>query len=99
MLFMATLTHTPEYCLARDEYKAKGKKWFEEMRASAEVLNIKIHGAYVNPNEHTFYFVLEADNFDAISDFLRPPMLTHHTGKISPIMTVEKAFKLPFMIS
>jgi len=59
----------------------------------------KLHGAYVSPNEHTFYFVLEADNFNAISDFLRPPMLTHHNGKVSPIMTVEEAFKLPFIKS
>lgn len=99
MLFMVTLTHKPEHCLAREEYKDKGKKWIEEMRKSAEVLNIKVHGAYISPNEHTFYFVLEADNFNSISDFLRPPMLTHHSGKVSPIMTIEEAFKLPFMKS
>jgi len=62
-------------------------------------LDIKIHGAYVSPNEHTFYFVLEADNFDASSDFLSPPMLTHHSGKVSSIMTVEEAFKLPVIKS
>ena len=99
MLFMAILTHTPEHCFARAEYQADGKKWVEEIRKLGEVLDIKVHGAYVSPNEHTFYFVLEADNFDASSDLLRPPMLTHHSGKVSPIMTVEEAFKLPVIKS
>ena len=99
MLFMISLEHTPEQCFGRDEFKAEGRQWAEEMRNSAEKLGVKIHGAYVCPNEHIFYFVLESDSLEAISQFLKPPMLTHHTGKISPIITIEEAFNLPFVKS
>lgn len=97
MLFVATLTHTPELCFGNPSYKDPGKKWVENMRDSAKKLGVKIHGAYVSPNEHTFYFILETENLEAISDFLGPPVLTHHTGCISPVMNLEEAFGLPFM--
>ncbi|SES68116.1 hypothetical protein SAMN04488587_0548 [Methanococcoides vulcani] len=91
MLFMISLEHTPEQCFGREEYKEEMKQWAGEMRSSAEKLGIKINGAYVCPNEHIFYFILESDSLKAISEFFKPPMLTHHTGKISPIMTIEEA--------
>ena len=64
------------------------------MRKSADKLNVKILGAYICPNEHTFYFILESDDYEAISKFLKPPMLTHHSAKISPVITVEQSFGL-----
>jgi len=99
MLFLVTLTHASEQCFARKEYSAEGKRWVEEMRKSADRLGIKIHGAYICPNEHTFYFILESDSFKAVSEFLGPPMLTHHTGRVSPVITVEEAFELPYIKS
>lgn len=93
MLFMISLEHTPEQCFARDEYKAEMKQWAGEMKSSAEKLGIKINGAYVCPNEHIFYFILESDSLMAISEFLKPPMLTHHTAKITPILTIEETIK------
>lgn len=97
MLFMISLEHTPEQCFAREEYQVEGKQWAEGMRKSAEKLGIIIHGAYVCTTEHVFYFVLESDDLKAISALLSPPMLTHHKGKISPIMTIEDAYQLPFI--
>jgi hypothetical protein len=94
---MVNLTHTPENCLARKEYKDEGKKWVENMRKLADGLGVKIEGAYVTPNEHTFYFILECDNFKQVSEFLGPPMLQLHSGKISPVITLEEAFGLAFM--
>ena len=76
---------------------AEGKKWVENMMGSAKKLDVKILGSYLCPNEHTFYFVLESDNYKAISDFLEPPMLTHHNARVSPVITLEEGFGLSFM--
>ncbi len=55
---------------------------------------VKRHGFYLNANEHTFYFILEADNYLQISEFLGvDPVLTHHTAKITPVVTVEEMLK------
>lgn len=97
MRFVATLTHPPELCFGNISYQEQGKKWVENMRESAKKIGVKIHGAYISPNEHTFYFVLEADDFKSISDFLEPPMLTHHSARVSTVITVEEAFGLSFM--
>lgn len=64
-----------------------------EMKNSAKKLGIEINGAYVCPKEHIFYFILESDSLMAISEFLKPPMLTHHSAKITPIMTIEETIK------
>ena len=97
MKFVITLVHPPEQCLARKEYVEEGRKWISEMKESADKLGIKIEGAYVTPNEHTFYFILESNDFKAVSTFLGPPILTHHTGKISPVVTFEEAYGLSLM--
>jgi hypothetical protein len=90
---MVTLTHTPELCFGRKEYNEAGKKWFEDMRSSAQKYGVKVQGAYVCPIEHIFYVILESDDFKAVSGFLSPPILTHHSAKITPIITVEDAFE------
>ena len=93
LLFMVTLVHPPELCFGKKEYNEEGKRWFTNMKASAEKYGIKVHGAYVCPIEHVFYILLESNDFKAVSGFLSPPVLTHHRGKISPIITVEEAFE------
>jgi len=97
LLFVVTLVHTPEQCFARKEYLAEGKRLTEEMENSAKKLGVKIHGAYISPNEHTFYLILESDDFKALSEFLGPPMLTHHSARISPVVTFKEAFGLSFI--
>lgn len=97
MLFVATLVHSPEQCFGRKEYAAEGKRWTEEMKNSAKKLGVKIHGAYVAPNEHTFFLILESDDFKAVSEFLGPPILTHHSARIFPVITFEEAFGLAFI--
>jgi hypothetical protein len=93
LLFLVTLVHPPELCFGRKEYNEEGKRWFDNMKASAEKYGIKVHGTWVCPIEHVFYIMLESNDFKAISGFLSPPILTHHNGKISPIITVEEAFE------
>jgi hypothetical protein len=93
MLFIVTLVHTPDLCFGRKEFNEEGKRWFDGMEASAEKYGIKVHGAYVCPIEHVFYLLLESDDFKDVSGFLSGPVLTHHSAKISPIITIEEAFK------
>ena len=93
MLFVITLEHSPELCLARKEYVAMIKPWQDSMEARAKSLGIQILGAYVSMIEHIFYFVLEADNVKAIS----PPMLTHHKARISPVIETNVAATVPFI--
>ena len=93
MLFLVTLVHPPELCFGKKEYNEEGKRWFTGMKASAEKYGVKVHGAWVCPIEHVFYMMLESNDFKAVSGFLSPPILTHHKGKISPLITVEEAFE------
>ncbi len=93
MLFMVTLVHPPELCFARKEYNEEAKQWFNNMKASAEKSGIKVHGTWITPIEHTIYIMLESSDFKAVTGLLGPPMLTHHKGKISPLITLEQAFE------
>jgi len=97
MLFVITLEHTPELCLARKEYAAEGKQWMDSMGERAKGLGVKIHGAYVSTIEHTFYFILDANDTKAISEFFSPPFLTHHKARISSVISLQEAFDLPFV--
>ncbi len=88
------MVHPPQLCFARKEYNESAKQWLNNMKASAEKHGIKVNGSWICPVEHTLYFMLESNDFKAISGFLSPPMLTHHKGKISPLITLEQAFEV-----
>src|SRR3990172_8008761 len=96
-MFVASLAHTPEQCFGRKEYAAEGKRWAGELKSSAKKLGVKVHGAHVCTNEHTFYFVLESNDYKAVSELLGPPMLTHSSGRVSPVVAIEEAFGLSFV--
>jgi Domain of unknown function (DUF3303) len=97
MLFVITFEHQPELCFARKEYTAEGKRWLDSIEERAKPLGIKVQGSYVSTIEHTYYFILEADNARSISEFFSPPFLTHHKARISPVIETQKAFNLPFV--
>lgn len=97
VIVIAQLTHAPELCFGRPEHKAQGKELMEFMenieRYAADAA-VTCHGFYLNSNEHTFYFILEADNFLNISKFLGvDPLLTHHTAKITPVVTLAQTLE------
>lgn len=50
-----------------------------------------MRGAFVAPNEHTFYLVLESDDFSAVTEFLGPPLLHDHDGHVAPVITLQRA--------
>ena len=97
MFFIAQLTHTPELCFARPEHKEDYTKLLEfmvNMEKYEKEAGVKRHGFYLNSNEHTFYFILEADNFLKVSKFLGAgPILTHHTAKITPVVSYEETLE------
>ncbi|MHA2394511.1 MAG: DUF3303 domain-containing protein [Promethearchaeota archaeon] len=96
-IFIAQLTHSPELCFGRPEHKEKAKdlmEFMENMEKYEKEAGVKKHGFYLNSNEHTFYFILEADNFLKVSKFLGfGPVLTHHTAKITPVVTLEETLE------
>ena len=97
MFFIAQLTHSPELCFGRPEHKEKGKElmeFMENMEKYEKEAGVKKHGFYLNANEHTFYFILESDNYLNVSKFLSvEPVLTHHTAKITPVVTLEETLE------
>ena len=90
MQFIARLSHSPDNCWARKENEQKARDWIAEMESRAEKSEIELHGAYVTPSEHTFHFVVEADDFGAVSKFLGPPLLQDHEGHIAPVIPFER---------
>ena len=97
MLFIAQLTHSPELCFGRPEHKETGKELMEFLKnieKHEKDEGVKIHGLYLNANEHTFYFILESDSYLKISKFLGVgPVLTHHTAKITPVVTLQETLE------
>jgi hypothetical protein len=91
MMFVATLVHPPELCLARKEFFAEFKHWLDGMNTLAKELGITIHGAYSCPNEHTFYFILESKDFQTITAFFSGVMLTNNTGRVSSVIPLKEA--------
>lgn len=94
MLVIAQLTHPPELCFGRPEHKENAKKFMEFMtniKKYEKEAGVTLKGYYLNSNEHTFFIILEGDNYSNISKFLGfEPLLTHHTAKITPVVTLEE---------
>jgi hypothetical protein len=94
MLFIAQLTHSPELCFGRLEHKERGKElmeWLKNIEKYEKEVGVKVHGLYLNSPEHTFYFILDADNYSKISKFLGvDPVLLHHTAKVTPVVGKEE---------
>lgn len=88
MKFVATLEHSADNCWAREENKEVANGWMSTIDERAADHGVGVHGLYVTPNEHTLYFILEADDFASITMFLDSPFLEDHDGRIAPVMTV-----------
>jgi hypothetical protein len=91
MMFVATLIHSPELCLAREEFADEFKHWTSGMDDLAKKLGITVRGAYVCPNEHTFYFILDAKDLQAVTAFFSGIMLTNNTGRVSSVISLKEA--------
>ncbi|MEN6342243.1 MAG: hypothetical protein ABFC89_06745 [Methanospirillum sp.] len=94
MMFVVTLVHTPEMCLARKEFAPEFRRWFEGMDDLAKSLGIRVHDVYSCPTEHTFYFILEAGEYRDITTFFAGIMLSNHTGRVSPVISLREAAEI-----
>lgn len=94
MLFVAILKHSPENCCMRPENakaSEEARKWFENIEELEKKTGVKLLGGYLNPNEHTAYFILETDDYAGVSRFLGPQLLTYRSAKITPVVKIEGA--------
>ena len=69
MYFFAEHRHKGATCFSKDESK---KQLFEEIITSANEHGVKIHQYLKNAPEHRFFFVLEADDYQAIHNLFQP---------------------------
>lgn len=93
MLFHVRLTHTPENCWARDEHEGKASDLVSRMENAQETLGVSVHSAFVAPNEHTFYLVVESDSFEGLTALLGPPLLQDHDADVVPVTTFGEALE------
>jgi hypothetical protein len=91
MMYVVTLNHTPEQCLARKEFAPEYKAWLAGMDDLAKRLGIQVHEACVCPNEHTFWFILDAGDINDVTAFLSGFWLTQHAGRVSPVVSLREA--------
>ncbi len=70
MLFHITHVHTPETCPYHNPEKAR--ETFGKMMSNAELLGVKLVGAWVDAPAHTVYFVVETDSAEKIQELLAP---------------------------
>jgi hypothetical protein len=66
MLFLITQTHTPETC----PIGSGGREVLHEKPEN--VPGLKIVAAYGAYTEHILYYVVEADDYDTVQEFLVP---------------------------
>lgn len=88
---MARLVHSPDNCWAREENEEEASDWIESMETRADDAGVELQRAFVTPNEHTFYIILESDDFGAVSEFLGPPLLEDHDGHVAPVIPLQQA--------
>lgn len=91
MQFIAQLTHSADNCWARDENEGKATEMADRLASAEESFGVTVSGAFVAPNEHTFYLMLEAESFEAVTGLLGPPLLQDHDADIVPVTTVQGA--------
>lgn len=91
MQFIATLEHDPDNCWARPDKEETAMAWITSLEDHAAEHDVDLHGAYATPNEHKFYFIMEADTFEAVSSFLGPPLLVDHDGHVAPVTSLADA--------
>lgn len=96
MLFIATLSHDPENCWVREENEAMARDWIANLDDRAADHGVDLRGAYVTPNEHRFYIVVEADAFEEVTRFLGPPFAQDHDGRVAPVLELKEGMPTVF---
>ncbi len=95
MLFVVTHTHTPELCPTDNPENVKKTVDLLAQENHVRKSKVKVLGSYIAPPEHTLYFILEADSYEAITEFLRPVMKigTPRIVPVSPLAAAVETLK------
>ena len=82
MIFHITHHHDEKTCPAHDPDKVAAA--FGQVLPSVAEQGVTVHGAWVDPPGHDFFFVVESDSYEAIVEGLFPavPM---GTARIQPV--------------
>ncbi len=95
MLFVVIHTHTPELCPSGDPEKARKTIDVLGQEAHALKAGVKVLGSYIAPPEHTIFFIIESESYEALVDFFRPQMKvgTLRVIPVSPLRSAVDKFK------
>lgn len=91
MLFVVTHSHTAEACPLKD-HEDKARDYYRSlMEDVGRKLGVKVIGAYTAPAQHAQFFILETDNLDHLTTFLKP---LYKIGKVDvvPVMKASERF-------
>ena len=95
MLFHIEHIHTPELCPSDNPEKIKETVSVCASNEHAKETGVKVLGRYIAPTEHRIFFTVEAESYEAITDFLEP-MMKMGTPRITPVSELGEAIK-PFL--
>lgn len=90
-LFHVSLRHSAENCWARIENEGKASELVARLDDAEESFDVTVHSAFVAPNEHTFYFVVESDSFEGVTGLFGPPVLQDHEADVVQVTTFGNA--------
>jgi len=95
MLFHIKHIHTPELCPSDSPKKVEETVGVVASDEHAEETGVKVLGRYIAPTEHRIFFIVEAESYEAVTDFLEP-MMKMGTPRITPVSELREAIK-PFV--
>jgi hypothetical protein len=72
MLFLIMQTHDLDHCPAK-EGRDSLKEYYRSLQADiAEKLGVEVLGLYTAPLHHAQFLILQADDFESLSEYLHP---------------------------
>ena len=89
MLFQVIHSHSIETCPAQSPGAAKRSgEWWQSLKKTP---GVKVLSGTVSPLDHTFYIVIEADDYATLARALGP-LVGIGTGRVIPVLTLDQSF-------
>ncbi len=95
MIFHIMHTHTPELCPSDNPEDVASTVGIVASDSHAQKVGVTVLGRYISPTEHILFFIVEADNYEAVTEYLRP-MMKMGTPRITPVSVLGEGIK-PFL--
>ena len=91
MLFQIVHTHTVENCPARSPEAIKpATVWWQALKKTP---GVKVMSGVVSPLDHTFWIVVEADNYSTLMRSMGH-LVSVGTGTITPVLNLDESFPM-----